>query len=65
MGVHGDGYKDLTENEVTYGASGVLFDGGKWYLRCVGYVVMLFVAKIFSGGGGIGKMDGLCGWVEM
>ena len=28
---------DLMEEGVTYGASGVLIDGGKWYFRSVGY----------------------------
>ncbi len=33
-GVHGDGYKELMGEDGTYSASDVLFDGGKWYLRC-------------------------------
>ena len=31
MGVHGDGCKDLMDEGGAYGASGMLFDGGKWY----------------------------------
>ena len=41
--MHGGGYKDLMEEGGTYSASGMLFDGGKWYLRCVGCVVGSFV----------------------
>ena len=43
MGVHGDGYKDLMEEDGTYVALDVLFDGGKWYFWCTGCVVGLFV----------------------
>ena len=39
MGVHGDGYKDLMEEDGSYSASGMLFNGGKWYLRYVGCIV--------------------------
>ena len=35
--------KDLLVEDGTYGVLGVLIDGEKWYLRCVGYVVGLFV----------------------
>ena len=41
--MHGDGYKNLIEEDGTYGVLGMLFDGGKWYLRCIGCVVGLFV----------------------
>ena len=61
--VHGDGYKDLMEEGDTYGALGVLFNGGKWYLQCVGCAVGSFVGGI-SSKCGIGKMDGLFVWVE-
>ena len=37
------GEKVLMEENGTYGASGVLFNGGKWYLRYFGCVVGLFV----------------------
>ena len=63
-GVHGDGYEDLMKEGVTYGASGVWFDGRKWSLRCVGCEVESFVREV-SCEGGIGKMDRLCVWVEM
>ena len=33
----------LMEKSGTYGASSVLFDGEKWYLRCVECVVGSFV----------------------
>ena len=42
VGVHGDGYNDLMEEAGTYSALSVLFNGRKWYLRCVGCVVGLF-----------------------
>ncbi len=42
-GVHGDEYKDLMEEDGTYSPSGVLFNGGKWYLPCVGCVMGLFL----------------------
>ena len=42
-GVHRDGYKYLMGDNGTHGASGVLFDGRKWYLWCVGCVLLLFV----------------------
>ena len=41
--MHGDGYKDLMEEDGTYYASRVFFDGVKWLLRCVGCAVGLFV----------------------
>ena len=41
--MHEDGYKDLMEEGGTNSASGVLIDGGKWYLRCVGCVAGSFV----------------------
>ena len=50
--MHGGGYKDLMEESDTYSVSGVL-----WGHLCVW--------GIFSSGGSIGKMDGLCVWVEM
>ena len=50
MEVHGDGYKDLMEEDGTYGALGVLCG-----CLCV----------VGSSGVSIGKMDGLCVWVEM
>ena len=65
VGVHRDRCKDLMEEDDTYGASGVLFDGGKCYLRCVVCVMGLFVGDIFSSGDNIGKVGGLCVWVEM
>ena len=40
---HEDGYKDLMEEDGTYDTSGVLIDGGKWYLQCVWCVVGPFV----------------------
>ena len=43
MEVHEDGYKDLMEEGGTYGASGELIDGRKWYLQCVRCVVGSFV----------------------
>ena len=43
----------------------VLFDGRNLYLRYDGCVVGSLVRGIFSSRGGIGKMDGLCTWVEM
>ena len=43
--VHEDGYKNLIEEGGTYRASGVLFDGGKWNLRCV----RSFVGSFFGG----------------
>ena len=46
MEVHGDGYKDLMEEDGTYSALGVLFDGGKWFLPCVGCAVRLFVGGL-------------------
>ena len=58
MGVHGDGYKDLMAEDGTHRVSGVLFDGGK----CI---VGLSMGGIFSCGGSIGKVDGLCVWVEI
>ena len=59
-----NGYKDLMEEDGTYGASVVLMDGGKWYLQCVG-CVMGSIMGIFRSGLGIDKMDGLCVWVKM
>ena len=54
------------EEDGAYGALGVLFDGEKWYLQCVGCVVGSFVGRgIFSSGGGTGKIIALCVWVEM
>ena len=35
----------LMEENGSYGASGVLFNGGKWYLRYFGCVVGLFVNR--------------------
>ena len=58
--VHGDGYKDLMEEDGSYGALGLLFHGGKWYLQCIGCVVGLFGGWIFSSGDSIGRVDGLC-----
>ena len=49
MKVHGDGYKDLMEEDGTYGALGVLWG--------------LFVGW-GSSGGGMGKKDSLYVWVE-
>ena len=46
MGVHEDGYKDLMEEDGTYSASCMLFDGGKWYLQCVGCIVGLVVEVV-------------------
>ena len=59
MEAHGDGYKDFMKEDVTYSASGVLFDRGKGYLQCIRYVMGLFVGGNFcSGGSSIGKVDG-------
>ena len=46
---------------------GVLFNGGKWYLHYFECVVGAFVKgwRIFSNGGGIGMVGGLCVWVKM
>ena len=63
MEVHEDGYKYLMEESGIYSVSGVLFDEGKWYLRCIRGVVSL-VGGILSSGGCIGKVDGLCIWVN-
>ena len=74
MGVHGDGYKDLMKEDGTYGALGVLFDGGKWYLWCIGCVVTLFGGEVNSGGGLVMCMgrnvrvdvcSNVCIWIEL
>ena len=57
--------KDFMEEGGTYSVLSVLFDGGKWYLWFIRCVVGSFVEGIFSSGGGMGKMDGLCVWVEI
>ena len=49
MEIHKDVYKDLMEEDGTYGASGVL----------------LVHSQVGRSGGGIYKMDRLCVWVEM
>ena len=43
-----DGYKDLMGEGDTYGASGVLIDGGKSYLWCVKCVVGWFVGEFLE-----------------
>ena len=41
--MHEDEYGDFMEEGGIYGALGVLIDGGKWYLQCVGCNVGSFV----------------------
>ena len=53
--------KGFIKENGTYRASGVLFNGGKWYLR----VIREGVWWIFSNGGDIGMVRELCIWVEM
>ena len=59
------------EESDTYGASGVLVEGGNWYLRLarcnVGSFVCVCVCAFFFNRirVGIDKMDGLCVWVEV
>ena len=48
MEVHRDGYKDLMEEDGSYGASGVLFDGVMWYLWCVRCDVGSFVWRFLE-----------------
>ena len=43
MELYEHGYKDLMVEGGTYGASGVLIDGGKGYLECIGCVMGSFV----------------------
>ena len=60
--------KGLMEENGTYGASGVLFNGGKCYLKYFGCFVGLFVkgrVGFFSKEVGIGMVVRLCVWVEM
>ena len=44
--MHEEGYEDLIEEGGTDGASGVLIDGEKWGLWCVGYDVGSFVENL-------------------
>ena len=60
--MHEEGYNDLMEEDGIYGVSGVLIDGGKWYLQCVGCDVGSFVEYRSRD---TGKMDGLCVFVKM
>ena len=46
--VYEDTYKDLMEEGATYSASGVVIDGGKWYLQCINCVVESFVRGILE-----------------
>ena len=66
MGVHGDGYKDIMEEDGTYGSAGVMSDRGEWYSQCIGCVEGLFLGVgIFSSAASIGMVDGLHVWVEI
>ena len=65
MEVHEDGYKDLMEEVGTYGASSCCLMEKSSIYDVLGVLRSYRGGGIFSSGGSIGKVDGLCVWVKM